>query len=146
MSYCCCPHYSQFRTEVGVVPLFEQRNGVAQGCLAIEWLFAMAFVRRCGCCNAVRIDGLLRAGAHDVTAACRGAETIVRMDPVMADIEAATGLGMHPTKTKIVPAVSQESASPRRPPPSAHAESAPRFAPVWLRLGRCASWGSFSGA
>lgn len=34
---------AKYRTELGTVDMFTQRSGVAQGCLASGWLFAVAF-------------------------------------------------------------------------------------------------------
>lgn len=42
------------------------------------------------------------AGADDIASACRDAATIERLDPTLGDIDAATGLGAHPSKTQIV--------------------------------------------
>lgn len=83
--------------------------------------------------DAVHIDGLLRVGADAVAAACRSAAMVERFDPLLGDIELATGLGIHPNKTKLVPAVCKADlptiASALR---GRFAVSAPRFALVAL--------------
>lgn len=87
------------------LPLRAAQRGGAR-VPASGWLFALAFDAPLHMLrDAVRTDGLLRAGADDVAAACRGVATVERLSPLLGDIEAATDLGMHPTKTQLVPAV-----------------------------------------
>lgn len=69
----------------GIVPLFAQLSGVAQGCLASGLLFAVASGAPWRIlCGAILRHGLPRAEATDVAA---------------ADVEGAAGLAMHPMKT-----------------------------------------------
>lgn len=123
---------AKYRTEEAVVDLPTQRSGVAQGCPASGGHFAMAVdtpLRMLS--DAVRAPGLLRAGADDVAAACRGPSTVEAMSPLLNDIAAAIGLGIHPTKTQLVPAGRAEDLAAASAALRARLEaSAPRFARV----------------
>lgn len=88
------------------MPLARQDSGVAQCCPGSGWLFAVAFnapVRFA--VDVVGSEGLLRACADDVAAACSGITVVGRLAAPLALIERAAGLAIHPRKTVVVPII-----------------------------------------